>query len=666
DIALADYHCKLRLTIEGVGITIRSKADFVATPLVLQGGGTPQILYGEDLYEYFHPDALDFAGYARSEYQQSARLPEGVYRFTVEILDYNRGTVVSNKGMTMAWIILNDPPMLNMPANFSKLPIQDPTNILFMWTPRHKGSPNAAFTTEYVFRLVELWPENRNPYDAFLTQPPLFETTTAQNQILYGLSEPAMIPGRKYAWQVEARDTQGKDLFKNHGRSEVFVFQFGEALPIPENLKMRWAKPTTLAIRWDPIKSDNQEEVKYRLQWRPLRRTGNHEWYETRTKFTDKTLYDLRTSTGYEMKIRAENGTQESAWSEIQVFKTLLPDENKFVCKAVTPPPLPDNTVPAFPLSINDTIHAGGYAVLVRDVMEDNGKYYGSGLAIVPWFNSAKVRVTFENIRVNDQFWLTSGTIKSTWNAESKFMFQEQTPITPGSAPQAGELDITVVSVDSLITVTGAAIASVTKDEAGNIVVITTDGKEQTISKKNSYAIVDETGNGYIIDTKGNIAKTTANEATAAATRGDRTYNLIFRFAKGDGRFGFDEKKFEALSPYYQQLEDGIYIPWKALSSARPDTIAGKLESGETDYSRVTFEAGGTPVIPASSQQGNVILNLQGKAGGMEEELLALYSPADTVPPKVLGKVNLVTYNPIRVNLVIVPVNSASLPTSLA
>ncbi|HEY9488808.1 MAG TPA: hypothetical protein VIQ51_10770, partial [Chryseosolibacter sp.] len=87
---------------------------------------------------------------------------------------------------------------------------------------------------------------------------------------------------------------------------------------------------------------------------------------------------------------------------------------------------------------------------------------------------------------------------------------------------------------------------------------------------------------------------------------------------------------------------------------------------GETDYSRVTFEAGGTPVIPASSQQGNVILNLQGKAAGMEEELLALFSPADTVPPKVLGKVNLVTYNPIRYNVVIVPVNSPSLPAGLA
>ena len=97
DATLSGYACKLRLTIEGVGITIRTSSDYVAEPIMLDGG-IPQVLYGYDLHAYFHPDALDFSGITKSEYTKTARLPEGVYKFTVEVLDYNRGVVVSNTG----------------------------------------------------------------------------------------------------------------------------------------------------------------------------------------------------------------------------------------------------------------------------------------------------------------------------------------------------------------------------------------------------------------------------------------------------------------------------------------------------------------------------------------------------------------------------------------
>lgn len=662
DVTLSDYRVKLRFTIEGVGITIRTNAHFNPSPIILEGGGVQQTFDGGDLYEYFDPHALDFIGFSKNEYQKQARLPEGLYRFTVEVLDFNRGTVVSNAGTAMAWIVLNDPPMLNFPTNFTQVPSGDPTNILFSWTPRHSGSPNAAFTTEYTFRLIEVWPENRNPYDALLTQEPLFETTTAQHQFLYSASEPALVHGRKYAWQVQSRDTEGRDLFKNNGRSEVFIFQYGQTLAVPQNFQLRWAKPTTLSVRWDPVRDDN-EGVKYRLQYRPRLKRENHEWYETRTQFTEKTLYQLESDTDYEMRVRTEKIAQESEYTETMVFRTLRPEKEEFVCKdPVTPPPLPANTHPVFPLSVNDTLHAGGFSVLVRDVLEVDGKYFGSGVAIVPWLNAAKVRVTFENIRVNDRFWLTAGVIKSVWSAGSSFLLEEHTPLLPGTAPQVGELDITVVEADTLITIAGAAIASVTHDEDGNVVVSTTDGQQQTLARGEAYAITDEVGNGYIVDEKGNIAKTTASQASAAAARGTRTYNLQFRFAQGQGLFGFDEQRYEALSAHYQQLKEGQPIAWKALSSAAPDQLEGSLESTDIDTGRIRFESGSTAVVPLSAQQGVFRLSLSGKMSGMEEELVALYSPADSLADNVLGKVNLVTYDPVHYKLEIVPVNGAAMP----
>ncbi|HEY0655750.1 MAG TPA: hypothetical protein VGD65_21595, partial [Chryseosolibacter sp.] len=89
DVTLSNYQVKLRITIEGLGITVRTKQNLVVDPFVMDGG-TRLVLYGDDLHHYLNPQNLDFIGFSKSEYQRSGKLPEGVYRFIVEVLDYNR------------------------------------------------------------------------------------------------------------------------------------------------------------------------------------------------------------------------------------------------------------------------------------------------------------------------------------------------------------------------------------------------------------------------------------------------------------------------------------------------------------------------------------------------------------------------------------------------
>src|SRR5687767_10508282 len=106
DITISDHPIKLRLTIEGLGITIRTKQNFIPQQLILSGGGIPTILYGEDLIEYFNPYNLDFAGLSRTEFLKTGKLPEGVYRFSIEVFSYNRDAQLSNRATITAWIIL--------------------------------------------------------------------------------------------------------------------------------------------------------------------------------------------------------------------------------------------------------------------------------------------------------------------------------------------------------------------------------------------------------------------------------------------------------------------------------------------------------------------------------------------------------------------------------
>jgi hypothetical protein len=294
--------------------------------------------------------------------------------------------------------------------------------------------------------------------------------------------------------------------------------------------------------------------------------------------------------------------------------------------------------------------------VLVREITSaNNGKYSGGGMAIVPWFNSAKVKVTFKDINVNEQHWLTSGEIKSVWNANSKFLLDTQKKTDPSNAPKTGELPVTVVATETLIEIRGTAIVEVSPNEDGEIEVHTSDGQTQKLEKGKSYSVVDEAGNGYVVDKEGNVTKTTADEARAAAARGDRNYNIVLRFEKGRGVLGFDEKKYDALASYYQQLESGEYIAWKAVSS-RPDVVNAVLEGTDIDPKKVRFEINGTAVAPTASDNGSYTLSVTGKAEGTVEELMAMYSPAQD-QNNVLGKLNLVSYDEIRRDVIIVPVN---------
>src|SRR5699024_598589 len=147
----------LRLRIEGEGIKIETKPGYLPPSLFIHGG-VPLRLEGADLGTYFDPNHLNFQGITRQQFQKMGKLPEGIYRFCFEVLEYNRGMKISNSACVVAWVILNDPPIINLPENNVKLRAQVPQNIVFQWTPRHTGSPNAAFSTAYEFRMVEVWP----------------------------------------------------------------------------------------------------------------------------------------------------------------------------------------------------------------------------------------------------------------------------------------------------------------------------------------------------------------------------------------------------------------------------------------------------------------------------------------------------------------------------
>ena len=180
DMTLTSYKVKIKLIIESLdgSVHIQTDPNYLPPPVFLNGGVT-EIVTSYDIQELFDVNHLIFQkGITKNQYLVNKKLPENYYRVGFVLLDYNYATMggisnevtVSNYGYTTAGIFMNDPPILNMPYNNAKLTLFDPQQIVLQWTPRHRGSPNAAFNTEYIIRLYEVWNESYNA-SAIITRP---------------------------------------------------------------------------------------------------------------------------------------------------------------------------------------------------------------------------------------------------------------------------------------------------------------------------------------------------------------------------------------------------------------------------------------------------------------------------------------------------------------
>jgi len=315
DLTKVHYAAKVRLVIRGAGgIVISTLPGQEIGPIFLNGGQTV-IMTGAELNQLFSTDKLQFSGISLQQYRQNNKLPEGIYQFHFEVSDYNLGVTVSNvnNGFASAWLILNDPPLINKPENNSTVVPTNPQNILFQWTPRHTGSPNSAFNTVYDIEIVEINPPDRNPNDAILTSPSIFQTTVTTTSYNYTIMDPNLFPERWYAFRIRARDQDGKDLFKNQGYSEVYRFYYGQMCPVPEEVEVEMIDMTSAMSYWDKNDLFQSADVQYKS-------TDEKNWSSLNTTQNNVVLPALIPGKEYRIKVAGRCPNNSSAYSDEVVY----------------------------------------------------------------------------------------------------------------------------------------------------------------------------------------------------------------------------------------------------------------------------------------------------------------------------------------------------------
>ncbi|MFD0962908.1 fibronectin type III domain-containing protein [Pseudofulvibacter geojedonensis] len=655
---------RLKMYIEGQGLNIQT-SDFVtgASPIFLDGGISLR-LSNLDLRPYFNQNNL--LGLPAGQYNQP--LPDGLYNFCFEVYDALSGQRISQKSCLLAFLVLNDPPILNVPFRGDVVTAQNPQNIVFNWTPRHLN----ATAVQYEFIIKELWDTGIDPQAAFLSSPPLHEETTFATTLLYGPAHIQLIEGKTYGWQVRALVSDGiseTSVFRNDGFSEIFHFKYEGNCDTPEFILSEAQSSQTVEVTWS-----YSDHLRYEIQYRK-KDYSNAQWFSIYAYNQQATIHNLEPGVTYEFRVGGECTVQGGfAFSNIYEFTTPTEEEVAYYNCGVLPEVEISNQNPLQNIGVNEVFTAGDFPVTVKAVTSmGNGTYSGWGIISVPYLDDTKIRVEFENIIINTDFQLIQGVVQTTYdpNWEGIADIDEAIEDVFGDNGEIEEFDADTID-----------IADVVVDENGNITIIDEEGNETTIDVDTPVVITDENGDQWLVDEDGNVTEL-GPEAEGGAPIADNTNGIgdngsVTQISSEDVTVIFGPSGSYATDKLRLDIQDNSFVNkyesipmasggnynalYKALSNTPQVTdqltASATFSNGKTKEDIVFKTIQGT-AIPVEWNNNIATLNLEKQYDFAKDEILATVKPQDsTANYDIAGKANIWHIKQQAVNLTIVPIGS--------
>jgi hypothetical protein len=280
DYTEPSWNVYLKIKITSSNVTLETKPGFRPPTPIVVSPGVPHEISGADLAPYFNYDNLTFSGISRQQLEVNNRLPEGMYSFCFEVMDYNTGKQISLQSCSGAYLSLNDPPIVIAPVCGNAIESINQQNIIFQWQISNtNGNLNVA-NLNYQINLYEVNNPTANPQTAILNNQalPIWESPLLlQNTYIYGITEPPLEKTKKYVFTVKAIEQNGRCQIKNNGYSQPCWFSYGypeggtiPIISLPDNTQLRqtdngffkWQKPSNVI--------SSAQLVSYQLNIAPL------------------------------------------------------------------------------------------------------------------------------------------------------------------------------------------------------------------------------------------------------------------------------------------------------------------------------------------------------------------------------------------------------------
>ncbi|TDL99684.1 MAG: hypothetical protein C4K58_00025 [Flavobacteriaceae bacterium] len=713
DLLEPQHQVGIKFSLEGGlgGNTIARSTDFISgqNPITLLPGSNIT-LTNLDLRSLFALENLQ--GITPSQYAQP--LPDGVYNFCFQVFDYTTKRNLSDKSCATVYLTQYDPPFLTLPQIGEK--IQSTANntgpgIVFQWMPR-QTAPN----TKYTFVLKELWDQGQSPISGFLSSPVLWKEETLSPNLYYGLDKTQLIPGKRYAWQVQAKSgnpvygdnpTSDNGVYKNNGLSEIFYFDYVENCNIPTLLMAKNQGRSKVEVSW--VLGGTPTGL-YMVQYR---KKGALDWSSQQSYQPRYIITGLEDNTEYEYRIGSACGTSSNfgnvpstnsglgngyTFSSIQQFTTDSKDvANANIQCGVLPSIDISNKSPLqTALGVNEVFTAGDFPVTVISANGANGVFSGTGFIQIPYLADTRVKVVFNNIQLNTDKKLISGVVETTYDPnESAVMF-----VSDGIGETFGDRNLKELKVNYPIQ----EIIYSSTPPPGKITVVgqeldkngkpKTDGKGSKIDYPvgTDYQITDSTGKVWTVDEKGgttvaNVAKEGVSTSTntkgitgtgsnvSVASISSKAIKLEWK-ENPNGQFAFDSPSISKIpASNYPSVKDedgkSVPTPYKAVVNKQTELFDAIVTISDPSLkdAKISFKTLKTGKeisareVSKTNTKRHYELSLVGAFDYAEEEVIAVLQPLESMPDskqEVLGSFILVHMEAKNVNLNLVPLDNNS------
>ncbi|MCB2205027.1 hypothetical protein KQI65_09785 [bacterium] len=467
------YEFRLSGTLENDagGLQIRTRQDQSMRMFTIEAGGI-MMLNGYD-YTIFNQDQVEGHGALRDEVARTGRLPEGNYTICAQALDYDTKAPLSSPapaGCQTIQIQYGEVPQLITPPCGDPVQLPQPQIVQFQWsTPVAGIPPEAMASLRYELIIVPVL-NGKTPETAIESPgefPFFIQRDLTSTVYQYTAADPALEPGRWYAWRVRAYDLNNRLAFRNEGESEVCSFlcqtldadcftmaPFSPAdgasisgglprftLELDHGIHQEAITGGRLRIwkiaqrlskaNWQSIQAEAVLDVAF---------TGNGTSQVLMREWRDRHLCELRfvnypgsevtfapdfwgrysweCTLAYDATTVRNDGTgciSPSVTSMRGRFTNKTKEGTLIAsCESSCIAEIPDNRIDASPqFSTGDTITIGKFQLLLSEMSHINGGLQGRGFVSVPFLNEIRVPVTFTGLTVNSSGQVIQGKAES-------------------------------------------------------------------------------------------------------------------------------------------------------------------------------------------------------------------------------------------------------------
>ena len=627
--------------------------------------------------------------------QYAQPLSDGVYRFCFQAYDFYTKRNLSDKSCATAFLVQYEPPMLNLPQRGEKVIKQGEfQNLVFQWMPR-QIAPN----TRYIFTLKELWDLERDPVSGFLSSPPLWREETYAPTLFYGLDKTQLIAGKRYAWQVQAKSgnpvfdanpTEDNGVYRNNGLSEIFFFDYVENCALPTLLMAKNAGRGRVELSWNLA---GQPSGLYTVQYR--KRGSTSQWQTEKSYQPKYIITGLEDQTEYEYRIGSVCGNLQTfnntnpitdgdsagnayAYSGVQYFTTDSKDKTNqnYQCGVMPAVDIANKSPLQSLLGANEVFTAGDFPVTVISAQGSNGIYSGTGYIVVPYLADTKIKVSFNNIKLNTDKKLIEGAIETTYDPNETAVSYA----SAGLGETFGDAGVKEVTIDFPI---GGITYSATPPP-GKITITGSDGGGGTgstveYSGGKDYQFTDSNKIIWTVDENGTVsgpkkpakggASTPANtdgvdssgSATAITAQGIKVEfeNKTNGSQSENSKYAFD-KPTQALTNDYKEI-DGKFIPFKAVENQKKEPFIAKITTTDTAVKAdsLIFKTSKGVAIDSKKVGDDFELTLKGTFSYAKEEVQAVIKQGEKY--KIAGVFYLVHISPKTIKLNLVPTTGVNI-----